>query len=75
MDRENKAVERDRKRVITQGNLQLPLFMTAAGLSIPCTLARNARYCKSCSWAKWICGCTQMRSSRLLLINLDLFSL
>ncbi len=29
-------------------------------------------HCKSCRWVKWNCGCTQTRSSKLVLVDLPL---
>ncbi len=53
-------------------NLHLPWSLSAASVSILCTLGRGAVYCKSCLWVKWNCGCTQTRSHKLLLIDLPL---
>jgi hypothetical protein len=63
------------KREITQENLQLPWSLSVASVSIWCALGRHAVYCKSCWWVNRNCGCTQTRSSNLLLVELPLLQL
>jgi hypothetical protein len=61
-----------RKREITKENLQLPWSLSVASVSIWCALGRHAVYYKSCWWVNRNCGCTQTRSSNLLLVELPL---